>query len=384
MSSAALDELEQLLSESPDAAAARARARLPMNGEPIVLYGAGTLGTTVANNLRAAGIEPAAFADDTPKKQGTRVAGVPVMPVAETASRFGDDAIFVVTILNPLLRFVDARARLRGITRARVVSFLDVAWTHPEAFLPYYQFELPQDVLRKRDRIALAASRFADEESRRQFAAQLRFRLHLDYDALPENSHDDYFPDLLPVLDDDCVFVDCGAFDGDSVRKFLDVQHGRFGAVYAFEPDRHNCERLRASVTEMEGETARRIHVYCAAVGDARGKLRFNMTGNMSASLSSGGGVEVDVMRVDDVVPVTAAQTYVKYDVEGGEWEALRGTQRLLDSGPALLAVSIYHRPDDLWELPLYLDSLNVGYDLYLRTQGEDGMDVICYAIPSS
>ena len=223
-----------------------------------------------------------------------------------------------------------------------------------------------------------------DIESRRQFAAQLRFRLHLDYEALPENSHDDYFPDLLPRLDDDCVFVDCGAFDGDSVRKFLDVQHGRFGAVYAFEPDRHNCDRLRSSVEAMPRDVGDRIHVHCAAVGDAPGKLRFNMTGNMSASLSSSGGVEVNVVRVDDVVPAVTAQTYVKYDVEGGEWEALRGTQRLLDRGRALLAVSIYHRPDDLWELPLYLDSLNRGYDLYLRTQGEDGMDVICYAIPSA
>ncbi|HEV7425541.1 MAG TPA: FkbM family methyltransferase [Thermoanaerobaculia bacterium] len=382
MSSAAIEELDQLLREPPDAAAARARARLPVNGAPIVLYGAGTLGTTVANNLRAAGIEPAAFADDTPEKQGMRIAGVAVMPVREAASRFGKEAIFVVTILNPLLRFVDARTRLRGITDGPVVSFLDVAWMHPEEFLPYYQFELPQDVLRKRDRIALAASRFADDESRRQFAAQLRFRLHLDYDALPENSHDDYFPDLLPRLDPECVFVDCGAFDGDSVRKFLEVQNGRFGEVYAFEPDQRNCERLRASVESMPRNTADRIHVHAAAVGDARGKLRFNMTGNMSASLSNGGGVDVDVVRVDDIVPVTTAQTYVKYDVEGGEWEALRGTQRLLEGGHSLLAVSIYHRPDDLWELPLYLDSLDLGYDLYLRTQGEDGMDVICYAIP--
>jgi FkbM family methyltransferase len=375
--------LEQLLNEPVDTAAARARQAVNAGRSPVVLYGAGTLGTTVANNLRAAGIEAAAFADDTPIKQGTRIAGVPVMPVREAASRFGDDAIFVVTILNPLLRFIDARNRLQQLTRAHVVSFLDVAWTYPEAFLPYYQFELPQDLLTKRDRIRLAAGIFADDESRRQFTAHLRFRLHLDYDALPENSHDDYFPPgILPKLEDDCIFVDCGAFDGDSIRKFLNVQRGAFGAIYTFEPDQRNCDHLRATVETMPTAVSERIHVCCAAVGDAPGKLRFNMTGNMSAALSSGGSVEVDVVRVDDVVPVTRQQTYVKYDVEGGEWEALRGTQRLLDGARPLLAVSIYHRPDDLWELPLYLNSLNLGYRLYLRTQGEDGMDVICYAIP--
>ena len=47
-----------------------------------------------------------------------------------------------------------------------------------------------------------------------------------------------------------------------------------------------------------------------------------------------------------------------------------------------VLAVSVYHRPDDLWRLPPYLKSLGPGYRLFLRTQGEDGMDVICYAVP--
>ena len=377
-------ELDALLSEDPAAAARRASARLDTAGAAFVLYGAGTLGLTVLSSLRRAGLDAAAFADDTPEKQGTFIQGVPVMTAREASERFGDRAVFVVTILNPLLRFVDARERLRGLTSAPVVSFLDVAWTFPESFLPYYQFERPENVLGKRDDIMRAAELFADEESVRQFAAHLRFRLHLDYDALPPNSRDDYFPEgVFPPLGDECVFVDCGAYDGDTVRTFLREQNGRFGEVHAFEPDSRNCARLAEYVNGLDPDAARRIHVHCAAVGEERGTLRFNDTGNMSAALTDSGTTEVMVIPVDEIVHDETRPVYVKYDVEGGEWEALRGTGRLLRQSRPTLAVSIYHRPDDLWQLPLYLHSLGLRYRLYLRTQGEDGMDVICYAVPN-
>jgi len=377
-------KLEQLLSEDPAAAAARASQRLDIRNAAIILYGAGTLGLAVLSRLRRAGLDAVAFADDTPEKQGTFIEGVPVMTIRDAAARFGERALFVVTILNPLLRFVDARARLQPHTTGRVVSFLDLGWMYPESFLPYYQFERPENVLRKRDDILRAADLFDDEESVRQFAAHLQFRLHLDYDALPPNSHDDYFPaGVFPPLDDDAIFVDCGAYDGDTVRFFLAQQRdGKFGEVHAFEPDARNCEKLRNYAQSLPAGARERVHVHCAAVGDREGTLRFNSTGNMSASLSDSGTVEVAVVRVDEKVDAKGRQVYVKYDVEGGEWEALRGTDGLL-SERTILAVSIYHQPDDLWQLPIYLNSLRDDYKLYLRTQGEDGMDVICYAVPS-
>jgi len=378
-------QLDILLSEPPAAAAERARNELQLDGRRIVvLYGAGTLGMAVLERMRRAGVEPAAFADDTPQKQGTTAAGVPILSPELAAEKFGSNAIFVVTILNPMLRFVDAKKRLQRITRGLVVSFIHLAWALPAAFLPYEQFELPERVLAKRDAIDAAFHLFADDESRRQFIAHLRFRLLIDHAALPENSRADYFPsDVFAPLPTGTVFVDCGAYDGDTVRRFLVEQKGDFGSIHAFEPDPANFGRLRAYVDALDDAVRERIHVYNAAVGDRPGKLRFNTTGNMAASLSESGETEVDVVRVDDFVASPGRMTYVKYDVEGAEWAALRGTDRLIRASLPLLAVSVYHHPDDLWELPRYLDGLALDYRLFLRTQGEDGMDVICYAVPS-
>lgn len=380
-------ELEELLAADPAETVARAVG--PLRGLDdgsgrVALYGAGTLGRQVLERLRRAGGEPAAFADDTPGKQGQEVDGVPVMRPREAAERFGEGLVFVVTILNPALRFTEAKARLERETHRPALSFLNLAWKYPEAFLPFYQFELPGEVVQKADDIRAAFRAFEDEESRRQFVAHLRFRLRLDYAALPANSHDDYFPEgLVPALPADAVFVDCGAFDGDTVRRFLAHQRGSFGAVYAFEPDAENFRRLRDYAAGL-GADAARVHVFKAGVGERRTTLRFNATGNMSASLSEAGSVEVEVLPVSEVVRENGpAAVYVKYDVEGAEWEALRGTEELIRRARPLLAVSIYHRPDDLWQLPLYLRALPPAYRLFLRTQGDDGMDVICYAIPA-
>src|SRR6266567_446456 len=169
-------ELDELLSESPAAAAARERAeaRAQTSGvEQYALYGAGHLGRAVLARLRAAGVEPMAFADDTPEKQGQVIDGLPVLRPQAVAAKFGRRLAFVVTILNPQLNFVSARKRLQQLTSARVLSFLHLAWLYPENFLPYCQFELPSSLLTKAPDIRRAFRLFADEESRRQLIAHL-------------------------------------------------------------------------------------------------------------------------------------------------------------------------------------------------------------------
>ncbi|MEP6569277.1 MAG: FkbM family methyltransferase [Acidobacteriota bacterium] len=379
----ALEELEQLLAESPAAARDRAANPFLSPSDKLVLYGAGQLGLEVAEKLRSVDLPAVAFADDTPDKQGTKVAGLQVMSPAEAATTFGDETLFVITILNLKLRFLQAQRRLKTLTGKRVISFLQIAWIHPDVFLPHYQFVLPEDVLVHEARIREAFHLFADDESRRQYVAHLKFRLRLDFEALPTRSDDGYFPgDLIAPLPENTVYVDCGAFDGDTVRRFLAHQQNRFGKIYAFEPDETNCLKLQTFVDGLGTETASRITVYHAGVGDVRKKLRFSATGNMSSSFDAAGNNEVDVLPLQEIVKSNGAPIYLKFDVEGAEWDALKGARELLNAHP-ILAISAYHRPNDLWELPLYLASLKLGYKFFLRTHGEDGMDAVCYAIPS-
>lgn len=385
--SLAARELEGLLSEWREDAANRAATNFALRkDDALVLYGAGNLGRMVLAKLRGIGIDPVAFADDTVAKQGQMIDGLKVVSPQDVCSEFGARVVFAVTIFHPAASFLRISRRLQKQTGARVVSFLSLAWQYPDSFLPHYQFELPQDVLENADDIRRAFQVFADEESRRQFVGQVRFRLHLDYEGLPQSSAGDYFPaDVLPEFPARTTFMDCGAFDGDTIKRLLEHQQGRFHKIFAFEPDERNCRKLRDYVSSLPTDIAGRIHVYHAGVGSRRTRMKFNPTGNTGASFSNEGNVEVEVVPVQEMVEGDdATAVYIKFDVEGAEWEALKGTEELIRRAAPVLAVSIYHQPDDLWQLPLYLKSLNPTYNLFLRTQGEDGMDVVCYAVPGS
>jgi FkbM family methyltransferase len=266
---------------------------------------------------------------------------------------------------------------------ARVISFLGLAWAYPNVFLPYLSFEPPQHVLAKAPEIRRTFDLLADAESRRQFVAHLRFRLWLDFEALPPSENGNYFPaDILAELAADTTFVDCGAFDGDTIRLFLAHQKGKFGRIFAFEPDAGNYERLCAYVASLDEPVRRRIITSHAGVGSRRGKLSFNATGGTAAALSDAGTTRVEVVPIDELIPSEPAPLFIKIDVEGAESEALAGAAPMIRDRHPVLAMSVYHRPDDLWQLPFALHSLNPASQLFMRTLGEDGMDIVCFAIP--
>lgn len=350
----------------------------------VVLYGSGSLGRHVLGRLRASGINPRAFADDTPSKDGTVVDGVPVLTPARAIETLDGDLVFIVTIFNAKLKFLEARARLESFLTSPVFSFVHLAHALPQALLPYGPFASPSVILAARDAIARSYDLLADEESRRQFAGHLRFRLQSDFAALPPNSHASYFPpDLLRgSLPSDIRFVDCGAYDGDTIRAFLGHQRGRFSTIDAFEPDAANFGRLVEFVRSLGPSMAHKITLHHMGVGAEGGARPFDGTGNMAAAFSAAGTTSARIMPIDDVIQPDARPLYVKYDIEGGERDALRGSQRLIQRAQPLLAMSIYHRPADLWQLPAQIKSLQPGYQIYVRTEGEDGTDVVCYALP--
>ncbi|TKW71412.1 MAG: FkbM family methyltransferase, partial [Bradyrhizobium icense] len=290
--------------------------------------------------------------------------------------------IFVVTIHNPHASYATIRRRLQQQTAERVISFLDLAWALPEIFLPYLAFELPQAVLAKAAPIRRTFGLLADAESQRQFVAHLTFRLWLDFDALPASCKGDYLDDsVLGPLAADITYVDCSAFDGDTIRPFLARTAGRFARILAYEPDAENYRKLTDYVGALPEAVRRRIVTRQAGVWDKRQQLVFMATGTTGAAFGDGAG-QADAVALDDEIADDDTPLLIKIDVEGAEAAALAGARRTIQRRRPSVVLSIYHRPDDLWELPAALHALDPSSRLFIRTLGEDGMDVVCYLVP--
>ena len=80
----------------------------------------------------------------------------------------------------------------------------------------------------------------------------------------------------------------------------------------------------------------------------------------------------------------SAAVTDLKMDIEGAELDALHGAERTIRRTRPRLAICVYHRAEHLWEIPLFVRDLGLGYDFYLRSLGRYGFDVVMYAVPQA
>lgn len=348
----------------------------------LVLYGAGTLGRRLLASLRAAGNEPAAFSDSSPTFWGKTVEGVPVLAPEEAGRRFGQRAAFVVSIHNGQHRFADTADRLRKLGCAKVLPATKLFWKFPEALQPPFWQELPSKLLPHAADMRAAFALWSDAFSRQEYLAQLAWRLRGDIEGLAAPvAGESYFPEDLIRLWPDDHFFDGGAFDGCTIKSFLEKSQGRFARVTAAEPDPANFRALTAWLGTLPEPTRKRIAVHPVAVGARRETLRFNALGSVASALAADGALQVNCVPLDELL-AEAPPTYIKLDVEGAEPDALRGAARIIRQQRPMIVACLYHRPDHLWSIPLLLRQLYDGYRLYLRPHEFEGWQLVCYALP--
>ena len=199
-------------------------------------------------------------------------------------------------------------------------------------------------------------------------------------------------PAVVPPRDD-YVLVDGGAFDGDTTASFMAAFGGRFGGVYAFEPDPDLASRAAARVVADP-----RVHVFPEGLSDRGSWAAFLATGGtdgriVEADRSVGyeqrgclesrpwsDDVSVRVASIDERIrePVSL----IKLDVEGAELAALRGAVGHIRSDAPLLAVATYHRASDMCAIPQYIVAQRGTYRLFLRHYTEVSFETVLYAVP--
>lgn len=72
--------------------------------------------------------------------------------------------------------------------------------------------------------------------------------------------------------------------------------------------------------------------------------------------------------------------TFIKMDIEGSEIPALNGAKNIILRDKPKLAICIYHKPDDLWKIPLMLKDWVPEYRMHLRHYGRRYYGTVLYA----
>lgn len=347
--------------------------RLDTASDGLVLYGAGHYGRMAAAALRGRGMVPKAFLDRDSTKAGGECAGIPIIALDTVDGDQLRKSLVVVTVYNCVAVLQELTSRgIKAITYAQLATALG------EPLMPYCGIQHPSVLWEGESAVRAAMDLWADEESRREYAAQLAWTLDLDPFRLPtpRPPRDTYFEPSLVTLGSHEVFIDCGAFDGDSIEAFRARCPG-YKALVALEPDPTN--RLHFA-HRFGGEAAMadaRISLLPYAASDRRETVAFDVTGTAGSAIATA-GLQVEAAPLDDLV-AHLTPTFIKMDIEGAELKALAGAAAIMRSHKPQLAICLYHDRRHLWEIPLQIAESQHEYRLNLRRYADECWELVCY-----
>jgi FkbM family methyltransferase len=185
------------------------------------------------------------------------------------------------------------------------------------------------------------------------------------------------------------VVIDCGACMGDTALKIA-AHVGPAGKVFSFDPWPFHAATARR-VAERNG-LAGTIETYCCGVSDrshpnldhalAREAERIETTIKPGHQIGS----DEPTIAIDDFCRAKrlARLDYIKMDIEGSEPDALAGAYDSIARYRPKLAVCVYHKPADLWEIPLAIKRRFPFYRLYLGHYSLHGEETVLYCAPEA
>lgn len=338
--------------------------RLQESDYPVALFGAGEVASRVAEILDSASVPiHAAWVDDVAYLPGA----LDQVPTCLTPA---DVSGYEIVLGRGDYPTAQQRLRERG---AQHLLAIDNVYQMPPLTRQY--------VLERENEFNRFYQSLADQRSRAVMAAFLNSRIsgRPDFMFPVREPGLQYFPTSIPDYPDlrsDEVFVDCGAFTGDTVEDFHRVSDGRYRKIFALEPESSNFTRLEERIRKQAIRDVVALKIGASARRDT---FSFEVSG-IASRVSRSGVNSIDVDRIDALVgdePVSL----IKMDVEGHEIEALQGAESVIARQLPKLAISAYHKPDDLLTIPALIERIAPGYRFYLRSHQYMSIDMVLYAL---
>jgi FkbM family methyltransferase len=353
----------------------------------VILYGAGQAGRDVCRVLTEEGIRVVCMLDRR-AREGERYLGVPLYtPDACPVEPDRRSAVPVVlSIFNRAVDMPDLARAMRSLGFTRIVSFMDLHAHFSGELGDRFWLTNRSYVESHREDIAAAEELWADEESRAQYRGLIALRRRGVFDPRlnPRPEDTQYLPSDVPgwLTFGPLRLVDCGAYEGDTLEQMIAASL-QIEASAHFEPDLRNFAGLVRRVRGLRKDLRGPVLLWPCAVSDRSGVVSFCSGLDEASGVSDEGTTNVTAVALDDVL-AGWRPTLIKMDIEGSELEALCGARHIIAESLPSLAVSVYHRPDHLWRIPLMLASWPElgGYRFYLRSHGFNGFDTVLYGSP--
>ncbi len=327
--------------------------KLKAETKPIYIYGMGDGAVKIMSVFRQYGIKVKGFFASDDFVRGHYFMGFKVLKYSEVEEIEND---FVV-VLAFAAGYEELINRIKEISKSHTLYVPDVPVFGTGLFTYNYCLEHANEIQK-------VYNLLEDNFSKQVYASIINFKIsgNIKYLETTTTDKSEVYEKIIKPVENEC-YVDLGAYNGDTIRELLDITNNKFNKIYALEPDRKNFKKLTKYIDGMEN-----IYAYNNAAWCIDTELPFESKSGRQSSLSSMGAKLIESRSIDSILDGEEA-TIIKMDVEGAEREAIwGGCQTIAKYNPRLM-IALYHRNEDIFELPLLVNKLNPNYKLYVRHQ---------------
>lgn len=209
----------------------------------------------------------------------------------------------------------------------------------------------------------------ADYRSKKTLFAVLNNWYAYDFKTVArvkEQLFDEYFDHDLLHCGENEVFVDLGAYYGETTLSFIYNYGNCHKKIYCYEITPDVFAQLQKNLSAV-----RRADLRLKGVGASAGRMTVSrnvFSSSANTLTESGEGTYVEVVTLDE--DIQEPVTIIKADIEGSEQDALAGAvNHIVNERPRLL-ISVYHCNEDMWKIPEIIRGMRDDYKFYLRFKG--------------
>lgn len=367
------EELKQYISEEKNLAE---EFVVTVNPEDIIILWGGGIALYWYNKFfQKKGIKPLYIVDKNTNQHGKFLYGMKVISPEEVLCMQNFNKVkFVVTAPKYKREIINEIRQLFGTVR--IYSFeAEIYCTFISDIKQYREYLVENfDTLRE------MYYEFSDEKSRETFIAFVKGRISAEQDYfINAMVPDQYFPPDIIRLNTDEVIVEAGSNDGRTLQEMIDITNGKFKRIYCFEPDKICIEMLEKIITKSQ----KPITLIRKGVGVTQSEVKFKTDSIMGGSrvvIDEDYDYKIDITAIDDEIDERV--TMIKMDIEGLEFDALRGAERILRENMPKLAICVYHEREDIIRIWQYLKKVYPKYKFYLRHHNWGATETVLYAVP--
>jgi len=338
-----------------------------IKGKKVILYGAGNglitfiFFVTSRYDIKIEGIIDIKFGE------GGKCCNVPAYaPENFPSEEFSfSDTIAIITVGKTELH-PEILETLKKLGFKNILFATDVYEYHIPSMPPLLEKTGFDYYVKNTDKILGALDLFHEVLSREIYLRFVKAHLQRRPCSMPSRDlEEQYFPNDIRLSKGYSRVINCGAYNGDTIIK-LNQLHGKIDALACFEPDPVNFDLLQKRICQEHDSIADDVILFPCGVFNCDKHLFFSSGNAFNSGVSEKGDISIQGVAVDHVIP-GFRPTFICMDVEGVEPEALRGAENILRQSKPDLAICVYHSPNHIWDIPLFIDSLDLGYKFYLR-----------------